>query len=85
MNNTKEVAAINELLEEQTKAIRAKNVTDAIKNYATDVTVFDVAGPLQHQQGRASVAQRFEQWFSAFDPKKSLYRLARMVMLDARC
>ena len=73
MNNTTEVAAINELLEEQTKAIRSKNVTGAVKNYAADVTVFDVVGPLQHPEGSASVAHRLEQWFSTFDAKKDLH------------
>jgi ketosteroid isomerase-like protein len=72
MNNTNEVAAINELLEEQIKAIRAKNVTDAVKNYAPNVTVFDVVGPLQHPEGSASVSHRLEEWFSTFDPQKDL-------------
>jgi ketosteroid isomerase-like protein len=72
VNNTYEVAAINELLEEQTKAIRTKNITDAVKNYAADVTVFDVVGPLQHPEGSTSVSHRLAQWFSTFDPKKDL-------------
>jgi uncharacterized protein (TIGR02246 family) len=72
MGTENEEALIKELLARQTKAIRTKDLDRATKNYASDVTVFDVVGPLGHPAGVKSVKDRLQQWFSSFDPAAAL-------------
>jgi ketosteroid isomerase-like protein len=66
MKNEKEASLIKEMLEAQAKAVQKQNIDEAVKNYAPDVLIYDVVGPLRHDKGVASVKQRLTQWFSTF-------------------
>lgn len=66
MNNKKEASLITDLLVLQTRAIQDRNVGEATKNYAPEVIIFDVTGPLSHPKGRQSVTERLQQWLSSF-------------------
>ena len=57
---------IKDLLDGQVIAIRKKDIAAAAANYAADVRIFDVVGPLQHKEGAPAVKHRLEQWFSGF-------------------
>jgi ketosteroid isomerase-like protein len=63
MNN---ITQIQNLIAAQSKAIKSKDVDAATKNYATDVLLFDIIGPLQYK-GADSVKKRLAEWFSTFD------------------
>ena len=58
-------AGLRALIDERTRAIRAKDVDAVLSVYAPDVLVFDLIGPLRHV-GRESVKQRLEGWLSQF-------------------
>ena len=66
MNNENEETHIKDLLNRQVSAIRERNITEATKNYAPDVLIYDVVGPLAHPKGQGSVKDRLQQWFSSF-------------------
>jgi uncharacterized protein (TIGR02246 family) len=66
MSHENEAMQIMDLLTRQTRAIREKNILEATKNYAPDVVVYDVVGPLGPPKGQGSVKDRLEQWFSSF-------------------
>jgi ketosteroid isomerase-like protein len=68
MNNEKEEALIKDLLARQAVAIRVKDLEAATKNYASDVVIYDVVGPLGQPKGVESVRDRLQQWLSSFDP-----------------
>lgn len=57
---------IRALLDETVTACRAKDVTALLRNYAPDVTAFDLVDPLRYC-GTQSVARRAEEWFASFD------------------
>jgi ketosteroid isomerase-like protein len=73
MSDSDQVEEISRLLELQSKAIRAKDVAGATKNYSPGVIVFDVVGPLAHPGGDASVKKRLEQWFSTFKADAEIF------------
>jgi ketosteroid isomerase-like protein len=58
-------AEIRALIEEQAKAIRAKDVDGSVSSYAADVLFFDVVNPLR-STGSDAVRKRLAEWFSSF-------------------
>ncbi len=56
---------IRALIDERVKAVRAKNVDEALAGIAPDVLLFDVVNPLQ-AHGLEWSRQRTEAWFSSF-------------------
>lgn len=58
-------AQIRELIEDNARAIRAKDIDGATSNYAPEALLFDVINPLQYN-GADALRKRLEQWFSTF-------------------
>ena len=56
---------IRALIEERTKAVRARDSVGATSGIAPDVVTFDVVNPLQHSGSEAS-KKRAEEWFASF-------------------
>lgn len=59
-------AQIRALVEDKSKAVRAKDSDGATANYAPDVLSFDVINPLQYI-GAAAIRKRLGEWFSSFE------------------
>jgi uncharacterized protein (TIGR02246 family) len=59
-------AEIRALMDETVAACRAKDAAALLRNYASDVTAFDLIDPLRYN-GTQSVGQRAEEWFASFD------------------
>ena len=72
MSNLLSQAAIAALIDQQTNAIRIKDIAGATANYKADVVLFDVVGPLRHQ-GSASVKKRLKEWFATFNDDKPIH------------
>jgi ketosteroid isomerase-like protein len=66
------VTLIGRLLDEQATAICNRDIASATANYAPDVIIFDVVGPLRHPAGHSSVRKRLENWFGTFAPEASV-------------
>jgi uncharacterized protein (TIGR02246 family) len=60
-----DVAAIRALIDDQAKAVRARDVDGSVANYAPDVLLFDVVNPLQ-RMGSEAARKRLTEWFSSF-------------------
>ncbi len=58
-------AEIRALIEEQVKAIRAKDVNGSVSSYAPDVLLFDVVNPLR-SRGSDAARKRLAEWFASF-------------------
>ena len=58
-------AEIRALIEDRTRAIRAKDVAAALSHFAPDVIVFDLLDPLRYE-GREAIGKRLEAWLSSF-------------------
>jgi uncharacterized protein (TIGR02246 family) len=58
-------AQIRKLMDEQVKAVRARDVNLSLSNYAPDILSFDVVNPLQ-KIGLDARRKRAEEWFSSF-------------------
>jgi len=58
-------AEIRALIEDQAKAIRAKDVDGSVASYAADVLLFDVVNPLQ-STGSDAARARLAEWFASF-------------------
>jgi len=58
-------AHIRKLIDQQIRAVRDKNIDQALNNYDKDVLSFDVVDPLQFI-GIDAIKKRLEQWFSTF-------------------
>jgi uncharacterized protein (TIGR02246 family) len=58
-------AEIRALIDEQMRAIRAKDVQGSLSSYAPDVVLFDVVGLLR-SIGLAAARKRLTEWFSSF-------------------
>jgi ketosteroid isomerase-like protein len=56
---------IRALIDERTKAVRAKDSVGATSGIASGIVTFDVVNPLQHIGSDAS-RKRAEEWFSSF-------------------
>lgn len=59
------VAELRMLLDAIAAACRAKDVAALLRNYAPDVTAFDLISPLSYS-GRESVGRRAAEWFASF-------------------
>ena len=57
---------IRTLIEDQARAIRAKDVDGSVAAYAPDVLLFDVVNPLR-SSGAAAVRKRLAEWFASFE------------------
>jgi ketosteroid isomerase-like protein len=66
MEITSPVITIARLLNSQAAAICNRDIAAAAANYASDVVIFDVVGPLQHQSGNSSVTKRLQEWMGSF-------------------
>lgn len=65
-NTQSEIEAhIRELIDQQIRAVRDKNIDQALKNYHEDVLSFDVVDPLRFI-GIDAIRKRLEEWFSTF-------------------
>jgi uncharacterized protein (TIGR02246 family) len=58
-------AEIRALIEEQAKAIRAKDVEGSLASHAPDVVLFDVVKPLR-STGADAARERLAAWFASF-------------------
>lgn len=59
-------AQIRALVEDKSKAVRAKDIDGATAIYAPDVLSFDVINPLQYI-GAGAIRKRLGEWFSSFE------------------
>lgn len=64
-NSKASEAEISALIEDNVKAVRAKDVDRATSDYAPDVRLFDLINPLQ-SIGSDALRKRLEEWFSSF-------------------
>jgi uncharacterized protein (TIGR02246 family) len=58
-------AQIRKLIDEQGKAVRARDINRVMSNIAPDILSFDVVNPLQYV-GSDGLRKRAEEWFSSF-------------------
>jgi uncharacterized protein (TIGR02246 family) len=58
-------AQIRALIDDQAKAIRARNGGGSVSRYAPDVLLFDVVNPLRYV-GSDAVRKRLSEWFATF-------------------
>ena len=58
-------ARIRALIDDQAKAIRAKDVNGSVSSYAPAVLLFDVVDPLRRVVSEAA-KERLSEWFSSF-------------------
>jgi ketosteroid isomerase-like protein len=65
-NKTTDEAQIRALIDDRAKAVRDKNVNEAISRIAPDILSFDVVNPFQ-QTGSDESRKRAEDWFSSFE------------------
>ena len=64
-NKPADEVQIRALIANKIEAVRAKNVDEAVSNYAPDVLSFDVVDPLRYF-GAEAIRKRLEEWFSSF-------------------
>lgn len=64
-NKASDEAQIRKLMDDQAKAVRAKDIGGSMSNYAPDILSFDVVNTLQ-KIGLEACRQRAEEWFSSF-------------------
>ena len=58
-------AQIRELMDDQAKAVHAKDIEGSMSNYAPDIVSFDIVNTLQ-KIGLDACRKRLEEWFSSF-------------------
>ncbi|MGH6896941.1 MAG: YybH family protein [Geminicoccaceae bacterium] len=58
-------AELHALIDEQARAIRAKDVDGSLSNHAPDVLLFDVVNPLR-SVGSDAARKRLAAWFASF-------------------
>jgi uncharacterized protein (TIGR02246 family) len=61
-----EEAEIRKLIDDQARAVRAKDIKASMSSYAPDILSFDVVNPLQ-KIGLDACRKRAEEWFSSFE------------------
>jgi ketosteroid isomerase-like protein len=66
MDNYSPVSTIRGLLDSHAAAVCNRDIAAASANYAMDVLIFDVVGPLQHHSGISSVRNRLKEWMGTF-------------------
>ena len=59
-------AQIRALIDDWTRAVRAKDVHGVVSHYAADVVAFDLAPPLQYT-GADALRRSLEAWFPTFE------------------
>jgi len=69
------VSSIDRLLDDQAAAVCNRDIAAATANYASDVVIFDVVGPLRHPNGNSSVKKRLGDWFATFDGGPILFEI----------
>jgi ketosteroid isomerase-like protein len=65
-SKTTDEAQIRALIDDRAKAVRDKNVNEAISSVAPNILSFDVVNPFQ-QAGSDAPKKRAEDWFSSFE------------------
>lgn len=65
-SKTTDEAQIRALIDDRAKAVRDKNVNEAISSIAPDIVSFDVVNPFE-QTGSDASRKRAEDWFSSFE------------------
>jgi ketosteroid isomerase-like protein len=58
-------AEIRALIDQQARAVRAKDVDGSLSGYAPDVLLFDVVDPLR-SMGADAARERLAAWFASF-------------------
>lgn len=69
------VSVIDQLLDSHASAVCNRDIEAATANYAPDVVIFDVVGPLRLQSGHSSVRRRLEEWFATFAAEPILFEI----------
>jgi uncharacterized protein (TIGR02246 family) len=64
-NSTTDQAEIQQLIDHWVQALRAKDVNGVMSHYALDVSVYDLAPPLQYK-GADAYRKNWESWFPTF-------------------
>ncbi len=64
--NEKNISQIQGVIEKRAQATRTKDIENALSNYAENVLLFDVVGPLQ-KTGAQVAKQRLEEWVSTME------------------
>ena len=57
---------IRTLMDNWTRAVRAKDAKAVVSHFAADIVTFDLAPPLQHS-GANAIEKSLEEWFPTFD------------------
>jgi ketosteroid isomerase-like protein len=57
---------VRSLLENQSEAIRTKDIDRLMSLYSPDVVYFDLVPPLEYYAGAAALRGRFLQWFDGY-------------------
>jgi ketosteroid isomerase-like protein len=65
-SQTTDEAQIRTLIDDRVKAVRDKNVNEAISSIAQNIVSFDVVNPFQ-RIGSVASKKRAEDWFSSFE------------------
>ena len=65
-SKTTDEAQIRALIDNRVKAVRDKDVNEAISSMAPDIVSFDVVNPFR-QMGSDASKKRAEDWFSSFE------------------
>lgn len=64
--NEQNISEIKVVIEKRAQAVRIKNIEDAVSNYAENVLLHDVVGPLS-RTGSETAKQRLKEWVSIFE------------------
>jgi len=66
IHGTSAETEIRKLIDDQAKAIHAKDAKAALSLYAPDSVIFDLAPPLQHKNTGAASEHELNEWFSTW-------------------
>ena len=69
-SRTSAEAEIRALVDDQAKAIRARDVDGSLSRYAPDVLLFDVVGPLR-RIGADAARKRLAEWFASLKARSA--------------
>jgi ketosteroid isomerase-like protein len=65
-SKTTDEAQVRALIDDRVKAVRDKNVNEAMSSIALNILSFDVVNPFQ-QMGSDASKKRMQEWFSSFE------------------
>ncbi len=65
-DQSSDFSKIETILKHRIEAIKSQDIENAVSNYAENVLLFDVVGPLQ-KTGAQVAKQRLEEWLSAME------------------